>query len=631
MSDGNHRNNQTPAVRSTGPNEASAGSIAAAISGLLLLRSRFRRNAVSESSGPLTQVRTRASIMRDTSSNSQQAVNQGGVQRPRQAERKRGAGRSSTAPQAASNASPSINFGAGRPGFTAFQGIIRHAHIIFHFANCLDIDDLIALYSISKDFHDIIDSAMTAVILAKAMQHAPTAATIFPFRCYRKLCIDDPLVELDRSRGHSRLVPSFRWLRMVCWREQVAKKTFWLFNNEGLWLPRECESVIKKVWFLMDIPDNQRRMATIQNSDLWTTSDLFHAIMFFMRIDMRCINPIVPVSHGNIRRMLLAQPTMSMLYRVMARTWLTDTHEALQTYLRWKYRATDRENHPLFGVPRSELGRMQYEGYGVGGSRVKLQRPDDSSILHCYLVSQSPNFQATRRQSRTFQQVEALLEISIRTLNSKLVDALNLRNQQPRTSTNMADAGHTFFFYGTLMVPAILHRIIHGSPTPEPWQKALITTRPALLPGYRRYRVIGADYPAVLKLPSSSEEAAASSVLGVVVTGLTEGDIIRLDSFEGSKYTKRPVTVKVVKNSTTTSSRDAAEGDDENDNVALQRGLAETAHLADGSVTDTEEVEATTYVWTDPESLLELNSEWDFESFKRDKLQWWINAPESEL
>jgi Gamma-glutamyl cyclotransferase, AIG2-like len=177
------------------------------------------------------------------------------------------------------------------------------------------------------------------------------------------------------------------------------------------------------------------------------------------------------------------------------------------------------------------------------------------------------------------------------------------------------------------MVPAILHRIIHGSPTPEPWQKALITTRPAVLPGYRRYRVRGADYPGILESSSSAEGSVGdASVLGVVVTGLTEGDVLRLDTFEGSEYTKRAVTVRVAKSTTSTTGSEAAEGHSEN--AALQRGLAETAHLAD---TETEDVEATTYVWTDPESSLELDSEWDFESFKRDKLQWWIDAPESEL
>lgn len=169
------------------------------------------------------------------------------------------------------------------------------------------------------------------------------------------------------------------------------------------------------------------------------------------------------------------------------------------------------------------------------------------------------------------------------------------------------------------MVPAILHRIIHGSSTPEPWQKALLTTRPALLPGYRRYRVQNADYPAILPYEPPSD----SSVLGVVVTGLTEGDVLRLDVFEGTMYEKRAVKVRVPKRS----------DKDNEDDKSLQKGLDQTAHLTgkQQEEEEMEEVDATTYVWTDPEEDLEMGSEWDFESFKRDKLQWWITAPESEL
>lgn len=169
------------------------------------------------------------------------------------------------------------------------------------------------------------------------------------------------------------------------------------------------------------------------------------------------------------------------------------------------------------------------------------------------------------------------------------------------------------------MVPAILHRIIHGSSTPEPWQKALLTTRPALLPGYRRYRVRNADYPAILPYTPSSD----SSVLGVVVTGLTEGDVLRLDIFEGTMYEKRDVKVKVPKRS----------DKDNEDDKSLQKGLDQTAHLTgtQQEEDEMEEVDATTYVWTDPEEDLDMGSEWDFESFKKDKLQWWITAPESEL
>ncbi|KAK5240086.1 hypothetical protein LTS06_012575, partial [Exophiala xenobiotica] len=80
------------------------------------------------------------------------------------------------------------------------------------------------------------------------------------------------------------------------------------------------------------------------------------------------------------------------------------------------------------------------------------------------------------------------------------------------------------------MAPGVLHRVIHGTHDPEPWQKSLLTVRPALLQSYRRHRVRHADYPAILPHPNSC-------VRGSVVTGLTEGDLYRLDIFEGDQYT----------------------------------------------------------------------------------------------
>ncbi|EHA28502.1 hypothetical protein ASPNIDRAFT_143341, partial [Aspergillus niger ATCC 1015] len=145
---------------------------------------------------------------------------------------------------------------------------------------------------------------------------------------------------------------------------------------------------------------------------------------------------------------------------------------------------------------------------------------------------------------------------------------------------------------GTLMAPPILHRVIHGHSTPEPWQKALLTVKPAILHGYRRHRVRYADYPGIIPTPSSS-----ASVLGTVVWGLTDGDVYRLDRFEGSEYEKRVVRVRVL---------DAVE--------------------TEGSETkEGKEVEAVTYVWTAGKERLE-DAEWDFEAFKRDKMAWWVEA-----
>ncbi|GAQ43813.1 hypothetical protein AtubIFM56815_008212 [Aspergillus tubingensis] len=185
---------------------------------------------------------------------------------------------------------------------------------------------------------------------------------------------------------------------------------------------------------------------------------------------------------------------------------------------------------------------------------------------------------------------------------------------------------HVLFFYGTLMAPPILHRVIHGNSTPEPWQKALLTIKPAILHGYRRHRVRYADYPGIIPTTSSSSSgdttaAGEASVLGTVVWGLTDGDVYRLDRFEGSEYEKRAVRVRVLNHQ--------QQGEGEGGNGEIQEVLDAAETEGSSQTKEGEEVEAVTYVWTAGKERLE-DAEWDFEAFKRDKMAWWVQADEKD-
>lgn len=150
------------------------------------------------------------------------------------------------------------------------------------------------------------------------------------------------------------------------------------------------------------------------------------------------------------------------------------------------------------------------------------------------------------------------------------------------------------------MAPKVLYRVIYGKPDPEPWQASLTTARPAFLPGYQRRKVRHADYPGVIPMPS----APSTTVRGTLVTGLTEGDIYRLDLFEGDEYERRKVAVSVV-----------------------TAGRVDAAGVPGGKVepTETESVEAETYIWTAGEDKLE-EGEWDFDEFVREKLRFWVGG-----
>lgn len=140
---------------------------------------------------------------------------------------------------------------------------------------------------------------------------------------------------------------------------------------------------------------------------------------------------------------------------------------------------------------------------------------------------------------------------------------------------------NTLFFYGTLMHPSILSRVIHGPSNPTfNATTTYVQTCLAILPGYSRRHVRKADYPAII--PDSN-----TAVRGTLARNLTDADVRRLDIFEGDEYARAPVEVQTMPGGET--------------------------------------VAAHTYVWIAPESRLE-ESEWDFDAFVKDKMRFWLGG-----
>jgi hypothetical protein len=160
----------------------------------------------------------------------------------------------------------------------------------------------------------------------------------------------------------------------------------------------------------------------------------------------------------------------------------------------------------------------------------------------------------------------------------------------------------TAFFYGTLISPAVLRRVLFGpehASASSTTARALPAARDALLRGFSRRRVRGADYPGMVP-------CAGAEVRGVLVAGLTPGDVYRLDVFEGHEYARRAVDVLVLRPPPATEGAGATPSD------------------------APETVRALTYVWTADAAALE-EREWDFDEFRREKLWRWAgDAGEAE-
>ena len=141
------------------------------------------------------------------------------------------------------------------------------------------------------------------------------------------------------------------------------------------------------------------------------------------------------------------------------------------------------------------------------------------------------------------------------------------------------------------MAPQVLYRVCYGSPHPTTTQRSLLKIRPSILHCYCRHKIRGCEYPCIV--PSAN-----SSVRGTLVEGLTDGDLWRLDIFEGDEYTRERVRVKV---------------------------LLEIGDQTENGNVEGEEIEAETYVWADDREELE-EGEWDFAAFRLEKLPRWIGG-----
>ncbi|KAF9048628.1 hypothetical protein BJ165DRAFT_1461208 [Panaeolus papilionaceus] len=175
---------------------------------------------------------------------------------------------------------------------------------------------------------------------------------------------------------------------------------------------------------------------------------------------------------------------------------------------------------------------------------------------------------------------------------------------------------HTAFFYGTLMHPKILQRVIKND-------GSHLECCPAVLMDFTRHKVKGADYPGLIpyskglglfKHPLILEE---KSVRGTVVKGLTDSDLEALDCFEGDEYIRRPVQAHLLGPFTSVSTH----GTNYDDLIPTQPPPLPV---------DIESIDATeveTYVYCD-ETNLEAEL-WSLSDFVKNNAWKWYQSDES--
>jgi gamma-glutamylcyclotransferase (GGCT)/AIG2-like uncharacterized protein YtfP len=146
------------------------------------------------------------------------------------------------------------------------------------------------------------------------------------------------------------------------------------------------------------------------------------------------------------------------------------------------------------------------------------------------------------------------------------------------------------FVYGTLMSTKMLSWVLTGDSSnyTQIEDQSAAKRLPATLYGYRRVPVKHSDYPAII--PAEPVDM----VHGFLVFPSTESQWKKLDDFEGEIYKRTLVRCHCS---------------DAGPTQAGEKGF---------------EVEANVYLWVDDYEKLELDGEWSYDIFEKERLDDWL-------
>ncbi|KAG0376361.1 hypothetical protein BGX24_007854 [Mortierella sp. AD032] len=149
------------------------------------------------------------------------------------------------------------------------------------------------------------------------------------------------------------------------------------------------------------------------------------------------------------------------------------------------------------------------------------------------------------------------------------------------------------FFYGSLMSTRVLNSVTRPGP------EANLFSVPATIQGYVRYPYHNEPYPGMI-----ASEDTTQAVEGLLVFGHTLMDRFRLDQFEGSEYTREILPVK------------------------LHSPVPAAFNIMDGKkpLQAGDVVQCYVYVFTGPHAHLDQSRPWDYEAFRREHLDVWMNT-----
>jgi hypothetical protein len=264
--------------------------------------------------------------------------------------------------------------------FNVYKAVLRHPNLFFQFAIRLDIDTLVELYAIDKEFHFRFNQYSISIIAELASYHAPEAAYIFSWIMFPDLCISDPMLRPMDGRPHlARDIPSLRWVKMVIHHDYIVCSILSDLAEHGLRVPAGTKVALMKFWLLIGMKRMNLRTAFLSGEQgVWTDAELLNLLHFVVKLDMRITHPVFGNGMCTLSHMLLTQKTLTTLHTFLKGKAVLDYDDVSEMLVRtYPHDELDLDTHTWLedeidnGVPNEEHGMLCHEDWDTDGDRLE--------------------------------------------------------------------------------------------------------------------------------------------------------------------------------------------------------------------------------------------------------------------
>ncbi|OJJ95446.1 hypothetical protein ASPACDRAFT_1891696 [Aspergillus aculeatus ATCC 16872] len=161
--------------------------------------------------------------------------------------------------------------------FDLLAALSAHPELTVMITDLLHPEDILTLLTTSRPLHQTLHHNLPTITThhlhhLNTTTHPPNISDTFPLICYPRLYTQPS-------------TPKITYLLMLTSRTTTINRIVTTLQVANIFLPAGTALVLRKIWFLMDVPDNHRREWTVRNRNLWSDLDLFLGVFLMVQVD----------------------------------------------------------------------------------------------------------------------------------------------------------------------------------------------------------------------------------------------------------------------------------------------------------------------------------------------------------